>query len=294
MTDKIRSLEEAAAMVPDGATVAIGGLSMNSAPMAFVRELARRRVRDLTLVAIVSGMPVDWLVAAGCVRKVVSGLVSFEGFGLAPHFRRAVEAGEIEMEEYSEHTLMCRFQAAGYRLPFMPTRAGLGTDMVATHPDTTRVEEDPVTAQPYVACTPLPVDFAVVHAHSADALGNVRIDPKLIWLDTEPVKAARHVIVTVERVARHEEFLAAPARTTFPRFAVDAVARAPWGAYPTSMFPSYTHDHQFFRDYVGAARDRDGWDAFWKQRVVGPDGQGSFLDANGGARTLLRIGRRTA
>ena len=63
--DKVRTLEEAAALVPDGATIAIGGLSMNSTPMAFVRELCRRQVRDLTLVAIVNGMAVDWLIAAG-------------------------------------------------------------------------------------------------------------------------------------------------------------------------------------------------------------------------------------
>ena len=65
---KLRTLEEAAGEVADGATIALGGLSMNAVPMAFVRELARRKVRDLTLVAIVHGMPVEWLVAAGCVR----------------------------------------------------------------------------------------------------------------------------------------------------------------------------------------------------------------------------------
>ena len=131
---KLRSLEEAAETIADGSTIAIGGLSMNSAPMAFVRALARRKVRDLTVVAIVHGMPIEWLVAAGCVRTVVSGLVSLEGFGLAPRFRAAVQAGQVEIEEYSEHTLICRLQAAAYRIPYMPTKAGLGTDMLALHP----------------------------------------------------------------------------------------------------------------------------------------------------------------
>ena len=110
--NKVRTIEEAAALVPDGATVAIGGLSMNSTPMAFVRELCRRQVRDLTLVPIVNGMAVDWLIAAGCVSKVISGLVSFEGMGLAPMFRHAVQSKQIEIEEYSEHLLICRMQAA--------------------------------------------------------------------------------------------------------------------------------------------------------------------------------------
>ena len=92
--------------------------------MAFVRTLARRGCKDLTVVAVVRGMPIEWLVAAGCVRRVVSGLVSLEGFGLAPRFRGRVQAGQVEIEEYSEHTLICRLQAAAHRLPFVPTKAG--------------------------------------------------------------------------------------------------------------------------------------------------------------------------
>ena len=175
---KVRKVAEAAALVPDGATIGVGGLSMNGAPMGFVRELVRRGVKDLTVVAIVSSMAVDWLVAGGCVRKVVAGLVSFEGFGLAPNFRRAAQAGEIEVEEYSEHLLICRLQAAAYKLPFMPTKAGIGTDVLDLHPETTRLETDPSTGQLYVACTPLPLDIAVVHAHDADLAGQRQGQPE--------------------------------------------------------------------------------------------------------------------
>ena len=287
--DKRRTLAEAVELVPDGATVGIGGLSMNSAPMAVVRELARQGKRDLTLVAIVAGMPVDWLVAAGCVRKVVSGLISFEGLGLAPHFRRAAQAGEIEVEEYSEHTLICRLQAQAYRLPFIPTKAGLGTDMVGLHPDTTRVETDPATGEDYVACTALPVDVAIVHAHAGDAVGNIRVDPKLVWMDNEVVNAAATTICSVERIIDHRAFVAEPARTTYPRFMVDAVVEAPWGAYPTSCFPVYGHDKQFFDAYSASVRDPLEWKRFWEERVAGPDSQGAFINANGGARVLVEL-----
>ena len=199
----MRSIEEAAALIPDGATVGVGGLSMNGAPMAFVRELVRRQVRELTLVAVVSSMAVDWLVAAGCVRKVVTGLVSFEGFGLAPNFRRAAQTGDVEVEEYSEHLLICRLQAAAHRLPFVPTKAGIGTDVLDLHPDTTRLEVDAATGEHYVACTPLSLDFGVVHAHEADRFGNVRVHPKLIWMDSDIVRAAAASVVTVERIVPH-------------------------------------------------------------------------------------------
>ena len=289
--DKRRSLVEAASLVEDGATVAIGGLSMNGAPMALVREIVRRGARDLTVVAIVAGMPVDWLVAGGCVSKVVSGLISFEGLGLAPHFRAAVQRGEVDVEEYSEHTLICRLQAAAYGLPFMPTKAGLGTDMISVHPDTTRHEQDPSTGEHYVACTPLPVDVALVHAHSADSQGNVRVDPKLIWMDNEIVNAATTTVASVEEILPHRDFVAEPHRTTYPRFMVDAVAVAPYGAYPTANFPRYSYHAQFFADYVQATRDPAAWAEFWKTRVIGPAEQGDLLDANGGPDTLIDIAR---
>jgi glutaconate CoA-transferase subunit A len=291
---KLRTLEEAAELVPDGATIGIGGLSMNSAPMAFVRTLARRRVKDLTVVAVVAGMPIEWLVAAGCVRRVVSGLVSLEGFGLAPRFRAAVQAGQVEIEEYSEHTLICRLQAAAYHLPHMPTKAGLGTDMLELHPDTLRQERDPVTGEPYVACTPLPLDIGVVHATEADTRGNVRVDPKLIWMDAEVVRAAATTIVTVERIVPGSTFSAAPGRTTYPRFMVDAVAEAPWGAYPTSCFPRYLYDGDFCRSYVAAHASGETAQQFWSERIDGPETHAAFLDSNGGARTLLAIARKTA
>lgn len=292
MTDKLRSLEDAAEMVPDGATVGLGGLSCNSTPMAFVRALIRRRVRDLTLVAIVNGMAVDWLVAGGCVRRVVAGLVSLEGFGLAPAFRAAVQSRTVALEEYSEHLLVARLQAAGRRLPFVPTKAGLGTDVPGLHPDTTRVECDAVTGEVYVAATPLPIDVAVVHASAGDARGNVRVDPRLVWMDDELVNAAATTIVTVESVVETRTFTAQPERTTYPRFVVEAVVAAPWGAYPTSCYPAYTHHAGFYTAYVEAART-GALERFMDQRVTGPEDEAAFLTANGGARTLLEIRRRT-
>ena len=79
--EKILNIEQSVALIPDGATIAIGGLSMNSSPMALIRELVRQNKKDLTVVAIVNGMAVDWLIAAGCVRRLIAGLISFEGMG---------------------------------------------------------------------------------------------------------------------------------------------------------------------------------------------------------------------
>ncbi len=292
--EKVMNIEQAAAMVPDGCTLAIGGLSMNSSPMAFVRELIRQRKKDLTVVAIVNGMAVDWLVAAGCVHRVISGLISFEGMGLAPNFRHAVESGSVILEEYSEYLLIARLRAAATHLPFIPTKAGLGTDVIGLHPETTRLETDPVSGEAYVACTPLTVDIAVVHAHAADVQGNVRVDPKLLWMDNEIVNAAGKTIVTVESIIAHSRFTAEPHRTTWPRFMTHAVVEVPWGAYPTSCFPKYTHDRAFFAAYSKAARAPDSFRDFFDQRLADPTTHAAFLEANGGVETLFRIRRVTS
>ncbi len=291
--EKVLKIEQAVALVPDGSILALGGLSMNSSPMAFVRELIRQGKKHLTLVAIVNGMAVDWLVAAGCVRRVISGLISFEGMGLAPNFRHAVESGAVTLEEYSEYLLIARLRAAATNLPFIPTKAGLGTDVIGLHPETTRLETDPVTGEAYVACTPLPVDVAVVHAHAADRLGNVRVDPKLLWMDNEIVDAAAKTLVTVESIVPHSSFVAEPHRTTWPRFITDAVIEVPWGAYPTSCFPKYGHDKAFFAAYSKAARNPETFQAFWNGRLTGPGTHAAFLQANGGVETVIRVRRTT-
>jgi len=255
---KIINIEEAMALIPDGSTIALGGLSMNSTPMAMVRELVRQGKKDLTVVAIVNGMAVDWLIAGGCVRRVI-------------------------------YLLIARLRAAATHLPFIPTKAGLGTDVIDLHPETTRLEYDPVTGEPYVACTPLPVDVALVHAHEADTVGNVRVNPKLVWMDNEIVNAAQTTIVSVERTVPHSEFLAEPHRTTYPRFMVDAIVEIPWGAYPSSCFPEYGHDREFYAAYSRAAVDPGKFREFWTKRVQGPASPAEFMRAQGCAGTVLRI-----
>ncbi|MHB1468925.1 MAG: CoA transferase subunit A [Solirubrobacteraceae bacterium] len=265
---KLVPLEQAAELVRDGELLAIGGLSLNCAPMSFCRELARAGRRDLQLLAVVSGMAVDWLIAAGCVRRLIMGLTSFEGFGLAPSFRAAAQSGSIEVQEWSEHTLICALQAATAGVPFVPTRAGLGTDMPALHPDRTWEAVDERSGKRYLACAAIEPDVAVIHVHEADARGNARMNPKLVWFDTELVKAAKKVVITAERIVETDAFRAAPERTSVPGFAVDHVVHAPRGAWPTACWPEYRYDGDFYRAYQRAARDPGSFAKLFSEHVA--------------------------
>ncbi|WP_187368892.1 CoA transferase subunit A [Baekduia soli] len=265
---KLVALADVAGLVPDGASVALGGFSLEGAPMAFCAELVRAGARDLELVVPVGGMNVDWLLAAGCARRVLTALVGFEGFGLAPWFRRAAEQGLVEVEDWSEHTMLSALQAAILGVPYMPTLAGLGTDLPARLPGRMWELADERSGRRFIACGPLAPDVAVVHVHEADRLGNARVLPRSVWLDGELVKAARTVIVTAERIVDTEVFRAAPERTSYPGFAVDHVVAAPGGAWPTASGPGAAPDAAFYRDYVRAARDPAAFRALFAQRVA--------------------------
>jgi glutaconate CoA-transferase subunit A len=98
---RFATLTEAAAAIPSGARLALGG-AMIMSPMAFVRELIRRGKRDLSLVVSpIGGINVDMLVGAGAAASVEFPQISMGEFGLAPNFRRAVEAGYVKTREHS-------------------------------------------------------------------------------------------------------------------------------------------------------------------------------------------------
>jgi glutaconate CoA-transferase subunit A len=267
-SSKLITLEEAASLIPDGTLLGLGGLMTSGAPMSLCRHLVLARASALELVVPMGGMNVDWLIAAGCVRRVLTAIVSFEGFGLAPAFRRAAERGEIVIEDWSELTMLCALNAAASGVPYMPTRAGLGTDIPGHLPHRMQEMTDQRTGTPFVACFPLAPDVAVVHVHEADAIGNARVDPKLVWLDGELVKAARTVIVTAERIVGSDTFRAAPERTSYPSYAVDHVVHAPRGAWPGAFAPDYGYDGDFYRAYTRAAQNPEAFAALFATAVA--------------------------
>jgi len=293
---KLTSLADAAALVEDGATVALQSMATFTAPMAMVRELIRQRRRDLTLVCLVGGIPVDWLAAAGALSRLVGAAVSMEQFGLCNQYRKAVERGEIVVEELSETALLARLGAGARGLPFQITRGLLGTDLIDLQPDNLRVIEDPFgSGQTVVACRALIPDVAIVHAHRADPGGNVQMDPTALWPDIRIFpKAARRVIATVEEIVDGERIRAEPDRVVLPSFAVDAVVHVPYGAHPTSCFPRYGYDADLHRAWAGAARDPETARAFLDRHVRAPASHEEYLDGIGGVRALSALERAAA
>jgi glutaconate CoA-transferase, subunit A len=242
ITDEV----EAARWVQDGMTVAVG----SPAPMALLRQVIRRGVKDLTVID--SGLSLDLLIAAGCVRKAVSYYAG-GGFGVpvAPSFRRAVERGEIEVWECEEGILTTGLQAAAQSLPFLPWRGGVGTSLPEVNPDL-KVFSDPLTGATLIAVPPLKPDITLLHAAAADAYGNVQHLGGPGWIDLFLYRAADRTVVQVERLIANEEVRANPWATTIA--GAEAVVRAPYGAHPFYSRGHYVQDNDHLRMYVEAAK----------------------------------------
>src|SRR5580698_6933901 len=123
MTGKVMTADEVASELRDGMTIGIGGWGSRRKPMALVRAILRSGVADLTVVSY-GGPDVGLLVAAGRVRRVVTGFVTLDSIPLEPHFRLARQAGAIELTELDEGMFHFGLLAAAHRLPFLPMRAG--------------------------------------------------------------------------------------------------------------------------------------------------------------------------
>src|SRR5437660_9919951 len=170
MTDKRMTEADAVAELRDGMTIGIGGWGSRRKPMSLVRAILRSPLRDLTIVSY-GGPDVGLLCAAGKVRRVVYGFVSLDSIPLEPHFRLARQQGAVEATELDEGMLQWGLYAAALRLPFLPTRAGLGSGLMEVNPELATVTS-PYDGEEVVAMPALPLDVALVHMNRADASGN--------------------------------------------------------------------------------------------------------------------------
>jgi glutaconate CoA-transferase subunit A len=295
MGDKRITEADVVAELRDGMTIGIGGWGSRRKPMSLVRAIARSPLRDLTLVAY-GGPDVGLLCAAGKVRKVVFSFVALDapagtgagpsampiGAALEPHFRAARQSGAIEVTELDEGMFLLGLQAAAWRVPFLPTRAGLGSDLLRLYPEIKTVRSPYADGEEMVAVPALELDAALVHVNRCDAGGNGQIlgvDP---YFDDLFCMAAQRRFVSCERVVGTDDLLAeGPMQTLrLNRLMSDGVVEAPGGAHFTACPPDYERDDAFQREYTASAKGADEWAAF-KTKYVDLDGHDEYRKAVG-------------
>jgi glutaconate CoA-transferase subunit A len=235
------TLADAVEAVPDGATVALGGVRLQRRPMALVRALAEAGRRDLRVVAFLGSLDVEVLLAAGCVAELHSPGVSLDAAGLAPRYRAARQAGEPRFVEWSEGLMLTAFEASTRGVPSLPAWMGLGSDLPSLNP-WLREGPDPFDDTPVMNVRALDIDVALLHVPGVDSAGNAYVDGDL-GADGLLARAARRTFVTFEERRRAD-----PLRAAISRIWIEGAIEAPRGAWPGGCHPLYPPDLDAVRE----------------------------------------------
>ncbi len=267
MRDKRMTASEVVAELSDGMTIGIGGWGSRRKPMALVRAIAASSLTDLTVVSY-GGPDVGLLCATGKVRRVVFGFVTLDTIPYDLHFSRARQEGLIEVRELDEGMLQCGLRAAAHRLPFLPIRAGLGSDVLRWDPALRTVRSPYADGEELVAMPALRLDAAFVHLNRADRHGNAQYLGPDPYFDDLFCLAAERRYVSCERIVATAELTAGgpPQSLLLNRMMVDGVVEAPGGAHFTSCVPDYGRDEEFQRQYATA-----GWESFADRFLAGDE-----------------------
>ncbi|KIX14234.1 CoA transferase subunit A [Dethiosulfatarculus sandiegensis] len=295
--DKLMTAREAVErFIPDGAQIALGGFTINRNPMALAREIVRQGKKDLHLVCHSHGQAMDLLVGAGCVKRIE---IAYAGSGrFAPtsiRFRKAVQEGALEVEDYSNFQMSLRFLGGSLGLPFMPAKTGFETDLVKKQgfSESSRTEpkvankkmlemENPFdSGRDKVLLLPsLTPDVALVHAQYVGDDGTARIKG-LTFADVEQARAAKTLIVSCEEIVPAEHLRQDPDQNQLPHFLVDAVVKAPYGAHPTACHFFYDYHPQHLWTYKkNAGNDRAFMD-YLQEWVFGISDEHDYLEKVG-------------
>jgi acetate CoA/acetoacetate CoA-transferase alpha subunit len=189
---KTISLKDAAALIPDGASLMVGGFMGVGTPERLIDELVRQGRRNLTVIANDTAAPgrgIGKLITAGLVAKTIASHI-----GLNPETQQQMLAGKMAVDLVPQGTLIERIRAGGYGLGGILTPTGVGT---VVEEGKRRIEVDGKT---YLLETALRADFALVNAFLADYRGNLYY--ALTARNFNPViaMAADTVIVTAENI----------------------------------------------------------------------------------------------
>ena len=273
--DKRITEDDAIATLSDGMVIGIGGWGSRRKPMSLVRALLRSPIKDLTIVSY-GGPDVGLLAAAGKIRKIIYGFVSLDSIALEPHWRAARQSGAIaEPVEYDEGMLQWALYAGSLRLPFLPTRAGLGSGVMDVNPHLRTITSPYDDGEELLAVPAIRLDAAFVHLNRADASGNAQFLGPDLYFDDLFLGACEpgHRFLSCEKVVENTRLLDEGTFHTLRinRSMVDGVIEAPNGAHFTTCEPDYGRDEAFQKAYATAAANPEDWAAFTDRFLGGTE-----------------------
>src|SRR3954454_5746000 len=216
MGDKRMTEEQVVAELRSGMTIGIGGWGSRRKPMSLVRAILRSDLTDLHVVTN-GGPEVGMLCAAGKIAQLTFAFVAPDvgpAAVLEPHFRAARQSGAITCTEVDEGMLLLGLQAAAWRVPFLPTRVGLGSDLHLVNPGLRTVRSpypgpDGGDGEELIAQPAVHLDAALVHLNVGDARGNAAFTGPDLYFDDLMLEAATLGFVSLDRIVPTNELAAA-------------------------------------------------------------------------------------
>jgi glutaconate CoA-transferase subunit A len=270
--------------VKSGMTIGVGGWGSRRKPMSLIRAIIRSGVKDLTVVSY-GGPEIGILAATGQLKKAIYGFVSLDSIPLEPHFRLARQTGKIEAVEFDEGAFYLGLLASSHRVPFYPTRAGLGSDMLVMNPELKTIVSpypgpDGGEGETLVAIPAFDIDISLIHMNRADAGGNGQFLGPDLFFDDLFAMAAKRTFMSCEKIIPTENFLDEGSVHTLkiPRIFVNGVIEAPYGAHFTECPPDYGRDENFQNMYAQTAKDPELWNSF-KEKYLDASSHEEYLAA---------------
>jgi glutaconate CoA-transferase subunit A len=288
MVDKRMTEKEAVErFIPDGAYLGIGGFGANRIPSAIIHEIVRARRKNLGFLGHTATHDFQVLAAGKCFNRVDSAyIVGLEARGLSPNARRYMESGEVQVTEWSNYALAARLKAAADGVSFGVIRSMLGTDTFKM--SAAKVIECPFTGKKYAAVPALWPDVAAIHVHEADMYGNAVIRG-ISAADVELARAAKHLVVSAERLVSNFTIRENPTATSIPFYLVDAVVEIPYGSYPGNMPYLYFSDEEHLAEWMRVEKDPEEFAKFLDRYIYGVSCFEEYLELCGGLKKLKEL-----
>ena len=283
--NKIVSYKDVVDQLSDGMIIGIGGWGARRKPMSLIREICQSDLKDLTVVSY-GGPDVGLLCAHKKIKKLIFGFVSLDMIPLEAHFRLARQNNEIDVMELDEGMVQWGLRAAAMNLPFLPTRVGLGTDVLTSNPELKLTKSPYADAEELVAMPALNLDDALLHVNKSDEKGNTQIIGPDPFFDELFARAAKKTFISSEEVVSTSE-LGGKDGAIFNRFErslVTGVLHSPCGAHPTSCAPNYGFDLNHLKEYSDAAKSFDDYRSKYLNKT-----HEEYVDTVGGSEAIQKI-----
>jgi glutaconate CoA-transferase subunit A len=281
--NKVMGLEQAVStLVRPGMSLATSGALEGFIPFAALHEIIRQGIGPLTLIAPISNISFDQIIAAGLAECVIAAWVGNVSSGIGYNFRRAVEEGiprPLTVIDHTNFSITLALEAGARGLPMAVSRSPLGSDIARDNPHFKEFT-CPHSGDKLLAIQAINPDLTILHVQKADAAGNC-----LCWGATGFTRlaalAAKSVLVTCEEIVDTEVIRADPDRTLVPGFVVSAVCEVPLGCHPAPVQGYYGLDGPYFLEYAAATRTREGSLAWLDKWVHGVEGRAAYMELVG-------------